>query len=172
LQSGALFMTMRSMSGGQVGPVSPEEADRLIGIARSQRQLLWCLLGLICLNIIAQQGAIPARAALLLLLAGSVVSFVFVVRLGALLFGSVGAAFVGAVLLAPPITLFLDPPIGVLLSVLNLLMLVVVNGRATRALKANGIHVGFMGAAEQEVRSVLARQVVPPARVLNQPGER
>ena len=160
------------MSGGQVGPVSHEEADRLIGIARSQRQLLWCMLGLIGLNIVMRQSALPARVGALLLLTGSVVAFVFIVRLGALLFGSVGAVILGAVLLAPAIVMFLNPGIGVLLSVLNLLMLLIVNSRATGTLRARGIYVGFMGAGEQEVRIALARQMMPPDQQPNQSGMR
>lgn len=106
--------------------------EELLSLAKAQKGIMICIL--LYLISVFTQFAIPENLRLIL-------------GLGVLVVGIVGAVFVFQL----AIKLF-GTGIGVLLGILTLMpclgliILLVVNGKATNVLKDNGIHVGLLGA--------------------------
>jgi len=116
----------------QAGPppriLSTEDRATLAVIVRWQRFLLWGVL----LNIAITVGI---RFEPLLVIPGLVVVLGLIVVL-ANLSRSIGYGVVTRILLC----------LGLFIPIVSLLILLTVNGRATKILKSNGIPVGLMGA--------------------------
>jgi hypothetical protein len=110
--------------------------DGIREIAKRQRALLLCILGniLLYLLLLATRDRIPLMAALLIvgaLFAVEITAMVYVFLLSTKLYGMGVGILMGILTLVP---------------CLGLLILLVVNGRATTALQASGIKVGLLGA--------------------------
>ncbi len=119
-----------------VGFVGGADAEWLRNVARFQRIVLLCILMQILAVAprMALQDQMPPLIALVLGLATLVivvVGAVFVFRLGILLYGTVAGIAAGVVSLMPCV---------------GLIALFIVNGKATKVLRKNHIHVGFLGA--------------------------
>ena len=141
------FQSPVSPAGGEFRPVvGVGSREELREVGNAQRGLLICLLVQIVLyvflqlsNLGAQAGGLSANPAspdpvrlglALILFVFGVGGMVYTFRLGKLLSG-MGMGILFAILS--------------LLPCLGLLVLLLVNGKATNLLKANGITVGFLG---------------------------
>ena len=105
-------------------------------IAAKQRGILLCILAQFILygTLIAGESALPVLVRLafaLVMLGVDVVAMVFVFQLTTKLYGLGMGIFLGILTLVPCI---------------NLIMLLVVNAKATALLKQNGLKVGLLGA--------------------------
>jgi hypothetical protein len=116
---------------GAVGVNSGSRED-LRSVAKYQRGVMTCILGyLIC---VALQFVLPDNLKLILALAGAAVSIlgtVFVFMLAIKIYSTGMGILLGILTLIP---------------CLGLIILLVVNARATKVLRQNGISVGIMGA--------------------------
>lgn len=106
-------------------------------VATRQKGVIYCLLVYIALVIARfvvppELQLIPAIAAL----AASVTAAVFVFMLAIHLYGTGTGILLGILTLIPCI---------------GLIVLLMVNGKATSVLKQNGIHVGFLGASSSQI---------------------
>lgn len=115
--------------------LSAEDRATLAIIIRWQRFLLWGVL----LNIAITVGI---RFEPLLLFPGLVIVLALIVVL-ANLSKSIGYGFATRILLC----------LGLFIPIVSLLILLTVNGRATKILKSNGIPVGLMGARANSITS-------------------
>ena len=111
--------------------------DGIRAIARRQRVLLVCILGCIApyAVLMAGQGRMSPLVVLpvaLALLGVEITAMVFVFLLSTKLYGTAVGILMGILTLVP---------------CLGLLILLVVNNKATTTLKASGIKVGFLGAS-------------------------
>ena len=106
--------------------------DDLKGIASHQKVVILCIL--IYLIAVAAQFLLPPDLRPILglgVLAVGIVSAVFVFRLAIRLYGTGVGVMWGVLTLIP---------------LIGLVSLLIVNGKATRILKENGVDVGFLGA--------------------------
>jgi hypothetical protein len=111
--------------------------EDLVAVARYQKGVLVCIL-LNILTIFARL-LVPPDVAILLTLAMFVVGLagtIFVVLLAMKVYSTLAGIVVGVLSLVPCI---------------NLLVLLIVNGKATSILKRNGIKVGLLGANPSEI---------------------
>jgi hypothetical protein len=102
-------------------------------IAQRQKVILLCVLVYIIiavLNAINPMGLQPVIRGLILFAAG-IVALVFVILLASKLYPSATCTLLCILVLIP---------------LIGLVSLLIINGKATRVLKENGIHVGIMGA--------------------------
>jgi hypothetical protein len=114
-----------------VGVLSGRRED-LRSVALYQKGILVCIL--IQLIAIASQFFVPAQVQQIFFLGMFVASLagtVFVVLLAIKVYGAILGIFLGLITLAPCI---------------GLIVLLLVNGKATNTLRQNGIKVGLMGA--------------------------
>lgn len=114
-----------------VGVISGDHED-VLAVARFQKVVLVCIL--IYFVAILGQGAIPQAFRLILLLTvgiAAIVGAVFVFRLAIRVYGTVTGICLGILSLVP---------------LIGLVVLLSVNGKATRILRDNGITVGLLGA--------------------------
>jgi hypothetical protein len=138
-------------------PPQVDDRERIDRIARNQRMILLVLLAYMFAAWLASAAAGPGAHTGAQLAFGMVVlctviaSLVFAVRLANALHGP-GTAAVYAVLLLVPLV--------------NLITLLVLNGRATRELKAAGLHVGFLGVSSSELDAWASRPL-PQGRVIH-----
>ena len=114
-------------------PIAAPELSRLNRVASGQRLLL--------AGLIANLGATAAQAlvgpaALIFSLAAIGLAMTGIVRAS----GALGSSALGRGLYA----------LLMLVPLLNLLMMAIVSGRATRALRAGGYQVGLLGANQRE----------------------
>ncbi len=113
----------------------------LRSVARGQRVLLWLVLLMIGINILVTASPLmpPLVAALVALffLCGTVVTMVQVVSLSWAMKTNAGIILILGLLTLAPCA--------------NLLVLLVVSGKATNLLRKAGLRVGFMGVRDQEV---------------------
>ncbi|HEX3475300.1 MAG TPA: hypothetical protein VHT91_09780 [Kofleriaceae bacterium] len=127
-----------------------------MGIARNQRRILLVLLAYLVAGWLASAAASPGAnmgsqlAFGLVALCTVIASLVFAVRMANALHGP-GTAVLYVVLLLVPLV--------------NLIALLVLNGRATRELKAAGLNVGFLGVTSSELDAWASRRL-PQGRVI------
>lgn len=123
----------------------PDEAVRLLGIAKAQRGLMLCILGyLVSLLLLFAVGQMESELIFLpgvLLLASSLGGLVFLIMLAYRLWGVVLAIVVGLC--------FLIPLVGLLLMFL-------VSGQASRLLKKAGFKIGLLGADIGQIQRAIA----------------
>jgi hypothetical protein len=123
---------------------SPREIDRLNRIASGQRLMIIAILVALSANLLVP---FIGGFALVISFGASVASIVGVVRLAHAL-GSPGAVcFLFAVLMLVP--------------VVNLVLILVMSMRATRALRAAGYQVGLLGAKAREAAPDVAARIEP-----------
>jgi hypothetical protein len=133
-----------------------ERIDRIVGIARNQRMILLVLLAYLVAGWLASAAASPGAntgaqlAFVLVALCTAIAGLVFAVRMASALHGP-GTGVLYAVLLLVPLV--------------NLITLLVLNGRATRELKAAGLNVGFLGVTSSELDAWTSRRL-PQGRVI------
>lgn len=116
---------------------APPQRNDLRMIAIRQKGVIWCLLGY--LGAIALQWVLTPELAVLgavAAVAASVTAAVFVFMLAITLYGAGAGIALGIVTLIP---------------LVGLIVLLVINGKATRELRQHGIKVGFMGANLNQV---------------------
>lgn len=121
----------------------------LLRIAQNQRGIMLCILAnvlLFCLTAALQLGVVTAGIATLLV---SLASAVFLVRLAAAAFSGTVAIICGVLIAVANLSSILGTPMLAYLVMLPLLL--VVNARATRELRAAGFHVGLLGGSPAEV---------------------
>jgi len=120
----------------------PPPAVNLYEVAKRQKAVLFWLLLLILAHVAVIYGksSFPVPALLFLILAFyavAVTTMVFVFRLAIKVYG-IGWGIFGAIL--------------VLVPIISLFALLVINGKATKILRAHEIHVGFLGADLAQIR--------------------
>jgi hypothetical protein len=111
--------------------------ETLRGIAGNQKAIILCILVYLCL--IPVQFVIPEESRMLLLIALAplgIVSTVFVFLLATKVY-SQGTGIVLAIL--------------TLIPLVGLIVLLIINGKATNILKENGIRVGLLGASSSDL---------------------
>jgi len=117
-------------------PPTGERAD-LRTIATRQRAIMFCILGYIILFVL--QFAFPPPLRLVVGLAAfamQIAGAVFVFMLALALYGTAAGVVLGILTLIP---------------LIGLIVLLIINGKATNLLRAHGIHVGLMGARASEI---------------------
>jgi hypothetical protein len=126
----------RGRHGSESGRLSRRD---LHSVAVYQKVLLLCILSYIILMILAGVIAPPAMKLIFLLIAmlASIVAVVFVFMLSLKVY-SVGTGVVLAIL--------------TLLPLIGLIMLLIINAKATNVLKSRGYSVGFLGASLSQFR--------------------
>jgi hypothetical protein len=128
----------------------PEDAARLLGIAKAQRGLMMSILGyLVSLLLLFALGQMESELIFMpgvLLLASSLGGLVFLIMLTYRLSGVVLAIVVGLC--------FLIPLVGLLLMFL-------MSGKASRLLKKAGFKIGLLGADIGQIRRALASSESP-----------
>lgn len=123
-----------SPPGAKVADVpSAVEIERLNRVASGQRLVIFALLGSIA--AVAIQMAV-SDIGIILSLAASVVAIVGIVRLA----GGLGSSVIGRVVYA----------VLMIVPLVNLIVMVILSSRATKALRAAGYEVGFLGARQRE----------------------
>lgn len=130
-------------------PSQAADHERIVGIARNQRMILLVLLAYLVAAWLASAASSPGAdmgaqfAFGLVALCTVIASLVFAVRMANALRPGTGVLY--AVLLLVP-----------LVSFITLLML---NGRATRELKAAGLNVGLLGVTSSELDAWTSRRL-------------
>jgi hypothetical protein len=122
---------------GYATPV-PARAD-LRTIAVRQRGIMFCILGYLVL--VAAQFAVPEELRIipaLLAVAVSVAAAVFVFMLALSVYNTAAGIVLGILTLVP---------------LIGLIILLIINARATRILRQHGIRVGLMGANPRQIPS-------------------
>lgn len=116
---------------------APPERNDLRQIAIGQKGVMWCILGYL-VSVVLQAVLSPGIAALglLLFLAAVVTGAVFVFKLAIATYRTGTGIVLGILALIPPI---------------GFIVLLIVNGKATRILRRNGITVSLMGADMRQV---------------------
>ena len=147
----------------QPEPISPEQAEHLRSVAGRQRYLLYCILAYFALmgmtyTAASKKMTLPPQ---LLEIAAAVVScssLIFGFMLARKVFGMAGGV-ICALLLISPIASWLigQREASLMLGLVSLLVLVVINMRATKILKTAGIPVGFMGASDIDIDKRIRR---------------
>jgi hypothetical protein len=136
-------------------PSQAADYERIVGIARNQRMILLVLLAYLVAAWLASAAASPGAdtgaqfAFGLVALCTVIASLVFAVRMANALRPGTGVLY--AVLLLVPLV--------------NFITLLVLNGRATRELKAAGLNVGFLGVTSSELDAWTSRRL-PQGRVI------
>jgi hypothetical protein len=125
-----------------LGYATPEmERVKLKQIATGQRIVILCILANIILYIILMTVAknVPALAIVILLayIAGVITAAVFLFKLAINIYGVATGIILG---------------IGTLIPLVGLIILLVVNGKATKILRGNGLKVGFLGANPSSIQ--------------------
>ncbi|HUX15257.1 MAG TPA: hypothetical protein VMW52_02225 [Phycisphaerae bacterium] len=127
-------MNQSPSQSGQPNATAAPPREELKSIAIKQRRVLICILCYIVIFVLAlvliDLSGAPARLVKLCLLATGIVSAVFVFMLGIQLYGTAVGVLLGLLTFLPFI---------------GLLVLLIVNAKATRTLKAGGLRVGFLG---------------------------
>ena len=111
--------------------------ETLRGIAGNQKAIILCILGYMCL--IPVQFAIPEESRIFLALALiplGLTATVFVFLLATKVYTTGTGVVLGILTLIPCV---------------GLIVLLIINGKATSVLKANGVHVGFLGASSSDI---------------------
>jgi hypothetical protein len=111
--------------------------ETLRGIAGNQKAIILCILGYLCL--IPVQFVIPEEARLLLallLIPLGLTATVFVFLLATKVYTTGTGIVLGILTLIPCV---------------GLIVLLIINGKATSVLKENGVHVGFLGASTSDI---------------------
>ena len=119
-----------------MGVLSGSRED-LRSVAKSQKGILVCIL--LYIIAVVLQLILPDELALIVaagVLVVGIAATVFVFQLAIKVYGSGAGILLGILTLIP---------------VIGLLVLLIINGKATRTLKANGIKVGLMGANPLEI---------------------
>jgi hypothetical protein len=119
-----------------VGVLSGSRED-LRSVAKSQKGILVCIL--IYIIAVVVRFFLPEDLALILalgVLVVGIVAMVFVFQLAIKVYGTGAGILLGILTLIP---------------IIGLLVLLIINGKATRILKANGIKVGLLGANVEEI---------------------
>lgn len=122
----------QSPLGGPMGGEKSGNRAHLRNIAKYQKGILTCIL-IYLISVIAN-FAVPAELRIFMILGGAAVSIasaVFVFLLAVALYGTALGIVLGILTLIPCI---------------GLIVLLIVNGKATAQLKENGYRVGLMGA--------------------------
>jgi hypothetical protein len=114
---------------------SIEEQARLKRVASGQRMMVWSVLGMILVNVLAR----PERVGDVGYLFGGLLSLVCIV------FSIIGAVRLARALGSNVIMCVLGA-ICMIIPLVNLITMVLMSMRATRALKAAGYKVGLLGA--------------------------
>jgi hypothetical protein len=120
---------------GYATPV-PARAD-LRAIAMRQRGIMYCILGYLVL--VAAQFAVPEQLRIipgLLALVVSVAAAVFVFMLALSVYNTAAGVVLGILTLVP---------------LIGLIILLIINARATKILRQHGIRVGLMGADPRQI---------------------
>jgi hypothetical protein len=117
-------------------PPAPARGD-LREIAVRQKAIMFCILGYISCVVLSFIVGPPLNLIFGLLgLAVSVTAVVFVFMLSLAIYNTATGIILGLLTLIP---------------LINLIVLLVINGKATNILRAHGIRVGLMGAATNEI---------------------
>lgn len=126
------------LGGERVAGVLSGTKEDLRSVARYQRTIMLCILGYLC--AIPLQFILPRELVLivaLVVLGAAVTGTVFVFLLSAKVYGTVQGIFFALFTLVP---------------CLGLLVLLLINSKATNVLKANGIKVGLLGANPADIQ--------------------
>jgi hypothetical protein len=118
-------------------------------VAKRQRRLLWVILALLVLQFApfmvmrsGQIGSVATASLAILSLVILIVALIYFVRLlAALQEPTVGIAFLVVLMCAPCI---------------NIMVVLLVNSMATRALRSVGLKVGFLGVKDEDVVRMLS----------------
>ena len=140
------------LSPQQLGYATPEAGPRadIRQIAQRQRALMFCILGY--LGLVVVQFAFPPELRMFLGLAAlavSVTAAVFVFMLALSLYGTGVGILLGILTLVP---------------LLGLLVLLIINGKATTILRQHGLKVGLLGADVSHLPAGPAAAAPPPYR--------
>ena len=115
-----------------------DDPRSLRAIAGYQRAMIACILMMLALFVpMLAAGSGFAAYFAVALLAAQLSAAVFVMLLAAQLFGTLGGVLLGVLSMTP---------------LVGLLVIFLINGRAIRRLKANGVPIGFLGARISERR--------------------
>lgn len=137
----------------------PERMAWLRLVALEQRALLVCILVYLLLLMLAyvavRNGAALglARVLAIVFTLAVCVSVFFGAKLASRVFGVPGAVICGLVLISPTVVSMIGRrDLAGLLGSASLITLLLINGRATRALRSAGIRVGFLGVNPRDLR--------------------
>ena len=123
-----------------LGYAPPRPRDDLRTVAVRQKGVIYCILGYLVMALL--QFILPPELGLLaalLAIGASITAAVFVFMLAITLYGTAVGIILGILTLIP---------------LIGLIVLLVVNTRATRVLRENRVHVGFMGARLKDLPAV------------------
>ena len=126
-----------------IGVLSGSHAD-LLSVAQYQKGILVCIL--IYIIAVIAQFALPPEMRLFLgigVVALGLVAAVFVFLLAIKVYGAASGILMGVLSLVP---------------LLGLVILLLINGKATTVLKQNGFEVGLLGANLAEVKAAAAKK--------------
>ena len=132
-------------------PHPAADLPHLLLVARNQRGVMNCILASIVIGLVSAflPDATPAIVVAIPTLVLGIISLYFIIRLANAVFGPVGAVLCALIIAASTAWVVATAnPIGRLIP---LVVLAVVNGRATNALKKAGFKVGLMGGDPKDV---------------------
>ena len=130
-------MTLRNPGQPPALNYAPQARDDLRTIAKHQKGVIFCLLAYFVL--VVSQFVLPPELRRVLFVAAlgvSIAAMVFVFRLSLALYGTGAGIILGILTLIP---------------LVGLIVLFIVNGKATRILKRQGINVGLLGARMSDI---------------------
>jgi hypothetical protein len=129
------------------------DLPRLLQVAKNQRGIMLCIL--VNLVIVGVSALLPDIASGILMLVPTllvgIASLWFTLRLAYAVVGGIGAGICALIIAATVVWAAVADAIGARLLVL--VVLAVVNGRATRALKKAGFRVGLLGGSPSDVEA-------------------
>jgi hypothetical protein len=131
--------------------VAAGDLSRLLRVAQNQRAIMFCILA--SMGVAGASATLklaPIVAAIPTLLVG-LVSLAFTFRLASVVYSKTGAIVCGLLIVVATLSAFVVLPALSQLTVLVILF--VVNSRATKELKAAGFRVGLLGGDPAEVEA-------------------